>query len=190
MAVTIITAPALEPVTLAEAKAHLNLTTTDDDDLVTAKIAAARQFVERQLGQSLIATTLELTLDSFPCGHIEIPGSPILSVTSIKYTDADGLEATMAPADYTADAASNPARIAVGDAGWPSTDGTIAAVRVRYVAGYGEAAADVPGDLREAVMQVAAHYYENREATLVGVSASLLPLGVQAILRERRNYSF
>jgi uncharacterized phage protein (predicted DNA packaging) len=48
----------------------------------------------------------------------------------------------------------------------------------------------VPADLKEAVRQLAAHFYENREATLVGVSASLLPLGVKDIVRDRRNWSW
>lgn len=47
-----------------------------------------------------------------------------------------------------------------------------------------------PDDLREAVCLLAAHFYENREATIIGVSASLLPLGVKDIIRERRNYSW
>lgn len=47
-----------------------------------------------------------------------------------------------------------------------------------------------PDDLREAVCLLAAHFYENREATVIGVSASLLPLGVKDIIRERRNYSW
>lgn len=48
----------------------------------------------------------------------------------------------------------------------------------------------VPADLQEAVRQLAAHWYENREASVVGVSVHLLPLGVRDIIRERRNYSW
>ena len=48
----------------------------------------------------------------------------------------------------------------------------------------------IPPSLVEAVCQLAAHWYENREATLVGVSAQQLPLGVQDILREYRSWSF
>ncbi|MDI7864089.1 head-tail connector protein [Rhizobiaceae bacterium n13] len=48
----------------------------------------------------------------------------------------------------------------------------------------------VPAPLKEAILQLAAHWYENREATLVGVSAQELPLGVQQIVNEYREYSF
>lgn len=190
MATTVVTPPALEPVSLEEMKAQLNITSDDDDVLITGKIKAAREFIERQLGQSLIETEYLITLDSFPRGSIEISGGPIVSVESVKYTAVDGTEATLAPADYSVDVASNPARVAVGASGWPSLGDGINRVRVAYLAGYGDAAADVPADLVEAIKMMAAHWYENREASLVSVSASLLPLGVQAILRERRNYSF
>lgn len=48
----------------------------------------------------------------------------------------------------------------------------------------------VPPSLKEAVLQLAAHWYENREATLVGVSAQEIPFGVWAIVKEYREYSF
>ena len=186
MAVTIITPPALEPVTLAEMKAHLNLTTTDDDDLVTVKIAAARRYIEEATGLRFISTTLELTADTFPGGILTIPAGPVQSETSGKYADADGVEQTFA--DYSADVATG--RIKPGDDGWPSTADTLAAVRVRFVAGFGATAADVPAALREAVMQLAATWYENREAVAVGVSAALLPLSVRDIIRDFRAWSF
>lgn len=47
-----------------------------------------------------------------------------------------------------------------------------------------------PEDLEHAVLMVAAHWYENREATLVGVMAMPLPIGVPEILANYRSYSF
>lgn len=49
---------------------------------------------------------------------------------------------------------------------------------------------EVPPSLVEAVSQTAAHWFENREATLVGVSAQELPFGVWPIVNEFREYSF
>jgi uncharacterized phage protein (predicted DNA packaging) len=48
----------------------------------------------------------------------------------------------------------------------------------------------VPQDLKQAVLQLAAHWYENREATVIGVSAQSLPFSLQDIVREYRNWSF
>lgn len=49
---------------------------------------------------------------------------------------------------------------------------------------------EVPDDLKEAVMQLVAHWYENREAAVVGLSVNYLPFSVQDIIREHRNWSF
>lgn len=49
---------------------------------------------------------------------------------------------------------------------------------------------DIPASLAEAVMQLAAHWYENREAVIVGVTAIPMPLGVREIIREYRDWSF
>ena len=50
--------------------------------------------------------------------------------------------------------------------------------------------ADVPAPLKEAVMQLASHWFENREATIVGVAAQELPFGVWPIVNEYREYYF
>lgn len=47
-----------------------------------------------------------------------------------------------------------------------------------------------PADLELAVLQLAADWYENREASLVGVSGAPLPFGVEQIVNEYRRYSF
>ena len=48
----------------------------------------------------------------------------------------------------------------------------------------------VPDALKEAVLQLAAHLYENREGSLVGVTAQVLPYGLEDILANFRGYSF
>ncbi|MBB3289905.1 MULTISPECIES: head-tail connector protein [unclassified Rhizobium] len=49
---------------------------------------------------------------------------------------------------------------------------------------------DVPFDIKNAVLMLAAHWYENREASVIGVTAQSLPFGVQDVVREYRNWSF
>ena len=48
----------------------------------------------------------------------------------------------------------------------------------------------VPEDLENAVLQIAAHLYENREATLVGISAQALPMGAADAIANHRTYTF
>ncbi|MEO9340469.1 head-tail connector protein [Mesorhizobium sp. SB112] len=48
----------------------------------------------------------------------------------------------------------------------------------------------VPADLKEAIRQLVGHFYENREASLVGISADELPLGFREIIDQHRAWSF
>jgi hypothetical protein len=62
----LLTAPSVEPVSLAEAKAHLRVDVTDDDALITALITAARQSAEHKTRRSLCTQQWSLVLDQFP----------------------------------------------------------------------------------------------------------------------------
>lgn len=190
MALVVVTAPAVEPVSVSDLKDHLNLTLADDDTMLANVVVAARQYVERFIGRPIVNTTFDLHYDAFPAGAITLPKAPVTSVTSVKYLDPNGVETTLSGGSYTADIHSDPGRIVPGADGWPDTDDVPNAVVVRFVAGHGAAADDVPLTLRQAVLLIAAHWYENREASLVGVSGQSLPLGVDAILAEHRQWSF
>lgn len=48
----------------------------------------------------------------------------------------------------------------------------------------------VPAALRECVCQLAAHWYENREAVLIDTNAQALPIGVNDVVTEFRNWSW
>jgi len=48
----------------------------------------------------------------------------------------------------------------------------------------------VPADLKEGVLLLAGHLYENREATLVGVDANELPFGLLDMIRSYREWTF
>jgi uncharacterized phage protein (predicted DNA packaging) len=50
--------------------------------------------------------------------------------------------------------------------------------------------ADAPAALKEAILQLTAHLYENREASLVGVAAQELPFGFYDLVRPFRAWSF
>ena len=72
-AARLLTAPALEPVTLAEAKRHANVVASDDDTLITALIVAARELVEQDTSRALINQTWELELDDWWTDGLEVP---------------------------------------------------------------------------------------------------------------------
>ena len=66
MPLQLVTPPAEEPVSLADAKLHLRVDFTDDDALITSLIAAARQAAETLTGRQIVTARWKLVLDSFP----------------------------------------------------------------------------------------------------------------------------
>jgi uncharacterized phiE125 gp8 family phage protein len=201
VALKLIAAPVAEPVTLAEAKAHLRVEGTDDDALITALIVAARQGAEHMTGRAIMPQTLELALDGFYDGmdsgltwggrhayRVTLPRPPLASITSVKYVDADGVLQTMASSDYQLDSHSEPARLvpAYGTC-WPTTRCQPNAVLIRYVAGYADANA-VPQDIRQWMLLRIGMLYENRESVNVGNIVTEMPY-VDCLLDAYRVWS-
>ncbi|HNL98397.1 MAG TPA: head-tail connector protein [Accumulibacter sp.] len=174
-----ISPPATEPITLAEAKAHLRVDLTDDDALITALIVAARQYAESETGRSLITQSWRLVLDGFPGGSgpgtagpipsllpgnaILLDQAPVQSITSIQYLDTGGAWQTLPETEWVAELQSAPARItpAFGKT-WPAALPQIGSVKVEFVAGYGEDAA-VPQGIKIWMLLRLGALYENRE---------------------------
>lgn len=179
---SLVTAPTTEPLTVQEVKDHLRILDSDEDSLLYTYITAARQFVENQTRRALITQTWDLKLDEFPKFDevIELPKSPIQSVTSITYTDENGDSQTLSTA--IEDLTSIPARLTPAyQLDWPTTRDIINAVTIRYVAGYGDSASDVPMALRHAIKLCIGHLYENRE-TSTTLSLSEVPLAFNALI--------
>lgn len=190
LTIKVVTAPAVEPITLTEAKLHCKVDLTTDDDLITALIVAAREEIERRTWRALITQTLELILSDWPSASaIEIPRAPLQSITSVKYKDRDGNETTWDSANYLAGTDSVPGVLALAwDASWPSGDlYPVEPIRIRYVAGFTNAAA-VPQSLKQACLLLVAHWYEAREASGDTVSEKAgIPFGVEALIRSYRH---
>lgn len=196
----LITAPNVEPISLADARDHLRLVATGsplshpDDTIVTALILAARQLLDGKagiLGRQLITATWELSLDRFPENEIKIPLPPLQSIVSVKYDDVNGTEQTVSAANYVVDARSEPGWVVpVESFSWPDTMNTINAVRVRFTAGYGNAATNIPEPLIVAMKLLLAHWYQHRTPVIVGASAQDLPLSVEALISPYRIWEF
>ncbi|HJT63076.1 MAG TPA: phage head-tail connector protein [Burkholderiales bacterium] len=177
MALKLVTAPAEEPVTLAEAKLHLRETETALDALIQSLIVAATAHAEDFTGRRLVTQTWDYFLDAFPCWGIAIPYPPLASITSIKYVDTEGVEQTLASSEYLVDVKSSPGRVtpAYGKT-WPSIRSQMNAVTIRFVAGYGLHAA-VPEKIRNAcLLHIEAHHNrdEKQMATLIQAAENLM----------------
>lgn len=155
--------PAAEPVTLAEAKAHLRVDSSDEDALISAMIAAARESAEHETGRTVISTTWRLTLDQFPTS-IQLPMPRVTGVTVIEYVDDAGVTQALAPAGYQliADSEYEAWIEPAYGYGWPAVRAQAEAVRVTYVAGWANAAA-VPAAIKAWVLLAVGDMYANRE---------------------------
>lgn len=144
MEIKIITPPATEPMTTSEAKQYLRISGTDDDLLIPGWIEEARTYCEGFQRRKYVTQTLEGYLNSFPFGSIDVRHcGPVQSITSIIYTDSEGVAYTVDSADYSLDNISftNKIDLAYGKI-WPSVTLKPAnGVKVTMVCGYGAASA-------------------------------------------------
>src|SRR5262245_41220288 len=202
MALKLITPPAVEPLTLVQAKAHLRVVDSDDDTLISALIIAARQNAENWMGRALIDQTWDLYLDGFPTASenvpstvvdmaIQIPKPPLIQVVQVAYDNTNGDEILMNPNDYYADVVSEPGWLVLsGLSSWPTTIDAINSVRVRFRAGYlstdSPPVNKVPEDILSGVKLLLGTMYEHREQQVVGTIANKLPFGVEQLLRHHR----
>lgn len=175
----LLSAPAVEPVLLAEAKAHLRLDTDDEDDLVGALIGAARVAVETETRRVLIEQSWRAFVEDWPAAGIVLPVVPALLVAAVRAVDGDDVETLLDAADWAFDAADGSVTLLHAAAG---------AVRyeVDFTAGYGSSGVDVPQPLRQAIRLLVTHWYENRSAVVLGDDAAATPLAYRELVAPYR----
>jgi len=190
MPLALITPPAIEPISLVEAKLHARVDDSDRDTLINVFIKSAREAAEHELGRALITQTWRLTLDEFPCAEIELPKPKVLSIVSVGYVDADGVDQTVSSANYTLDSAQLPGWVLPAeDFDWPATRAIANAVRVDFTAGYGPAATDVPASVRQWMLLQIGAAVKQAEAFASGFTVAELPnRWVDGLLDRERTY--
>lgn len=178
-----------EPVTVDEFRNHIKSDTDDDEIALNGYLMAARRGMEEEYATALVPQTCVLRLDGFPIddryGEIELRIAHVTSITSIQYIDTNGATQTLAGANYTADMYSTPARIrpAYG-LSWPATRLDMNAVTVTFVAGYATPA-DVPFNVKSAILLLAAELNDKREPTVTGTIIASVPGFESLAITER-----
>lgn len=188
-----ITAPAVEPLTLQEAKDHLRVIIDDDDAYIESLIAAARESAELYTRRAFVAQVWEAGFEIFPaCGVIELAKPPLITVQSVKYTDDEGVVQTLDASAYEVDDYSEPARIVrLPSATWPALSRGGIRVRVRFMAGYAQGegspsddAENVPEAIKQAMRVHVAEMYENRQVSRE------MPQACESLLHPFRVYGW
>ena len=170
--------PAVEPVLVAEIKAHMRVGDDAEDELIGSLISAARVLVEAETRRALIEQRWRALFDVWPRAGIILPVVPAISVEVVCAIDADGGTAVLDEADYALEVADGSLRLDNRPAG---------AVRyeVDFTAGYGASGLDVPQTLRQAIRLLVTHWYEHRSAVMQG-EGNAAPLGWRDLVAPYR----
>ena len=187
--------PATEPITLEEAKEHLRVDFSEEDDYINTLIKTARKYCESYTNKYFITQTWRQNLDFFP-RVIDLKVNPVISLTSLKYYDTTETQQTIT------DDSDNFQKDFLDDVGsiheglvnaFPSVGNTINPIEIITVCGYGDAS-DVPNDIKHAMKILISHLYENREGVNVvvgGLAMQInLPNSVKHLLSPYRILTF
>jgi len=188
MTLTEITPIPLAALPLAELRDHLRLSSgfADDatqDGLLEQYLRAAIATVEGRVARSLFLRGYSLRLSRWRDGYAQaLPVAPVTALQSVTMLDASGAQTLVDPARYRLDADGARPRLEAAGTALPGIP-TGGAVVIDFSAGFGADWSDIPADLRQAVLLLAAQYYEGREA---GGSADM-GFGVRALLERWRD---
>lgn len=188
------TEPTVEPVTLAEAKAHLRVDTHDDDAYIAGLIRAAREWVEQYLDRTLVHTQWVMRFDKFPPDgmlDIELPRPPMVAsgtatAVALTFTYENGTTSTYSTAQYRVDRNATPGAVkTLYGQTWPPHMQDDNAISVTWWAGYGDAGDKVPAAIRHAMLMLLGTWYERR-ASADNLGGAEVPFGVRALLDSQK----
>lgn len=188
MGIKVITPPAAV-LTLEQLRRHCKIdpptSANDADTDLSAALAGAHAFAQHYCGISIGSQTLELALDEFPTGGIQLLRGPVTSITSVTYVDTAGATQTLDSSAYSLDDYSTPQwLLPAAGTEWPATYEAANAVKVRYVAG----AATLDGAVAQALRLLTGLYFDNRNAADKGALTEI-PFGVQVLLNTVKDWS-
>lgn len=187
---TLVTPPAVEPITLPDAKNFLRVDIADDDAFITTLITSARIACEAFIHGSLITQTWRVSYDGFPDDFraaIAVPVEPLQSISSVTWTDQNNVTTTLnlwanGSGDYLVDTDSEPGRIVLPpNQAWPGvTLWPVSPIQVVAVAGFGADGTKVPAPYINGMRMCIAHWYENRPAIeSSGAVPKEVPMGAE-----------
>lgn len=199
---TLVTAPTVEPVTVADARDACRLMgDTSFDGKLAKLITSARTRCEGRMRRAILPQTWRYRSSCFPgldvtnlddlsrrmlARGIFLPYPNLIAVTSFKYIDADGTQQTFTGSDYTVDGDSEPAvlyPVSAASFAWPKTSPAPNAVEIVYSCGYADVA-HVPASICEWILAVLVHRFEHPEAAEAtpGLTTSIETSGIAELI--------
>lgn len=185
----VVSQPSETPVSVSDAKLFLRVDNNLEDGRIETLIKAATLKVEEYTSLKLVTQDVAYYLDRFPISrmgggddwwdgtregaiselvpvqaqNIVLPVGKVQSLVSFSTFGDDNVEVVSNPSDFIVDNVGYRGRVGLKTGGiWPTTvlranNGIKIVVRV----GFGNASA-VPDDLKQAILELVAHLYENR----------------------------
>ncbi len=162
----LIAEPAMEPVSLAEAKAWLREDTTDEDQLIQTLLVSARLTLESWTRRFFITQGWRLVCDRWPLPKgrnqtIDIAFAPFLAVTAIRIYDTDDIATVLSPTTYHCGVGDQGGRILFDNAP-PAPGRAINGLEIDFTVGFGSTPTQIPEPLRRAILLLVAHWREHR----------------------------
>lgn len=183
-ATTLVMPPLAEPVSLADAKAHLRIETAEHDQTIGDLIAVARDHLERSLSLSLISQTWRLYLDAWPAdGLVRLNRGPAQDIVDLRVYDEEGGE-IIGETTWWLDGASRPARLWMRLA--PQPRRLLNGIEIDVRSGFGDTATDVPDSLRRAILIHVAAMFELSGAFGLADQPAVIPDGWERLVAPFR----
>jgi uncharacterized phiE125 gp8 family phage protein len=187
MSLDLLEGPAVEPVSLSDAKAHLRVDGTAEDAFISTLIITSRLHVEAALGIALVSQRWAWRIDAWPAsGGVVLPLRPMISVDAVRVTPATGSPVVVDAATYLVDGGGNPTRLVPKACALPAPGVPIQGIEIELTAGFGDGAEDVPAPIRQAILLLIAHWYENREPVAIDAKPANVPAMVSELLQPYR----
>lgn len=213
MGYVLLTAPAHEPLTLDETKAHLRVDHSDDDAVISRLIPAARAKFERDTNRRLVTQQWRMSLDHYVLGPLATDYGPVQSIDQLRFTDLDNAVTVVDPSQYLVDVSAPIARVTPPVfQPWPwiywmqiyRPFGRLLpnAIMLDFTVGYGAidqgSGALTPADgidttqwelIKGAILMIVGHWFSNRETVLGGEGRFMaieLPMASQDIIESFR----
>lgn len=188
----------LKLVTLAEAKTHLRVDFSNDDNYINDLIDLAQELIEEYCNVAIYEQVLVQQCDTWdetfnllrgPIIHVDS-----LTVSSIKYFDTNNVQQTWDSSNYDVDKNSRPPRIYPSDNtvdDFPDLADRIFPIEITYKAGLLNSQTSLtPKILKQACYLLIGQFYENRQPVIVGRSVSQIPMTVKFLLDKHKVQTF
>jgi uncharacterized phiE125 gp8 family phage protein len=171
MHINLVESPAIEPLSLIEVKRHLRISQDADDASLMHMISTARQVVESFTQNALITQTYECSQFVSGVYRAQLAYGPVQEFEWVKLGNR-----VMNKDKYPITRAGNV--YFISDIDYLHGD-----LHVRYKAGYGDDAADVPPTIRMALLMMVSYLYEHR-----GDAHAPVPTQVKELLQPFRRF--